>query len=107
MVQHLGQDDVGYVRRHHGGMPLPSPKPKLTPEDHRVRQADRLATNRLRMVIWSALDERQITAAAIGKALGMPPVEAAKLLTGGRWREDNVARLEAAAARLGVEVSGL
>lgn len=62
---------------------------------------------RLRMAIWRELAERGVTTAtAIGAALGVPPAEAAMLLTGGLWREGDVALLEAAAARLGVEVPG-
>ena len=82
--------------------PLPPAKPKLPPEERRARQADRLTTIRLRMAIGRELDERGITTpAAIGEALGMPPAEATKLLRGHQWREGDVARLEAVAARLG------
>jgi hypothetical protein len=91
--------------------PDPSPptpaKPKLTPEERRARQADRLTTIRLRMAIGCELDERGITApAAIGEALGIPAAEATSLLTRHQWREGDVARLQAAAARLGVQVPG-
>jgi hypothetical protein len=34
----------------------------------------------------------------------MPPAEATSLLTRHQWREGDVARLQAAAARLGVQV---
>ncbi len=79
----------------------PPAKPKLTPEERRARQADRLTTIRLRMAIGRELDERGITTpAAIGEALGMAPAEATKLLTRHQWREGDVALLEAAAARL-------
>ena len=72
----------------------PSPKPKLSSEERRVRQADRLKTIRLRMAIFRALDEREITdPRAIGEALGMPTQEANGLLTRHRWREGDVARL--------------
>ena len=37
-------------------------------------------------------------------ALGLPAGEAAKLLTRRQWREDDVALLRAAAARLGLPV---
>jgi hypothetical protein len=86
--------------------PASSPaKPKLTPEERRARLADRLTTIRLRMLIGRELEERDITTpAAIGEALGMPAAEASKLLRGHQWREGDVARLEAAAARLGVQV---
>ena len=57
------------------------------------------------MAIGRELDDRDITTpAAIGEALGMPAAEATKLLTRHQWREGDVARLEAAAARLGVQV---
>ncbi len=107
----------GHLRDHHAGMslfpdqpPPPSPpaKPKLTPEERRVRQADRLATIRLRMAIGRELDDRGITTPAdIGAALGMPAAEATSLLTRHQWREGDVARLQAAAERLGVQVPGL
>ena len=85
----------------------PPAKPKLTPEERRARQADRLTTIRLRMLIFRELDDRGITMpAAIGEALGMPPAEATKLLTQRQWREGDVAQLQAAAARLGVQVPG-
>ena len=63
--------------------PAPSPaKPKLTPEERRTREADRLKTIRLRMLIFRELDQRDITTlSAIGEALGMPAVEATSLLT--------------------------
>ena len=83
----------------------PPEKPKLSIEERRVRQADRLASIRLRMVIGRELDERGITTpAAIGAALGMPAAEATKLLTRHQWRDGDVASLETAAARLGVQV---
>ena len=85
----------------------PPEKPKLSAEERRIRQADRLTTIRLRMAIGRELDEREITTpAAIGEALGMPAAEATKLMTGQQWREGGVARLQAAAARLGVQVPG-
>jgi hypothetical protein len=87
--------------------PSPSPpaKPKLTSKERRARLADRLVTIRLRMAIGRELDERNITMPVeIGAAIGMPPAEAFRLLTRHQWREGDVALLEAAAARLGVEV---
>ena len=51
------------------------------------------------------LEERDITTpAGIGEALGVSLAEAAKLLNGHRWREGDVEQLEAAAARLGLQV---
>src|SRR3954454_1382636 len=88
----------------HSDQPPPSPpaKPKLTPEERRTRQADRLTTIRLRMAIGRERDDRDITTpAAIGEALGMPAAEATSLLTRHQWREGDVARLEAAGGRLG------
>jgi hypothetical protein len=83
----------------------PHAKPKLTSGEQRQRREDRLTTIRLRMAIGHELDARDITTpAAIGEALGMPAAEATKLLTGRQWREGDVALLEAAAARLGVQV---
>jgi hypothetical protein len=83
----------------------PPTKPKLTPEERRARQADRLTTIRLRMLIGRELDDRGITTpAVIGEALGLPAPEATSLLTRHQWREGDVALLQAAAARLGVRV---
>src|SRR3954453_19474793 len=85
----------------------PPAKPKLTPEERRVRQADRLTTIRLRMLIGRELEDRGITTpAAIGEALGMPAREAVSLLSRHQWRAGDVALLQAAAARLGVPVQG-
>ena len=85
----------------------PPAKPKLTPEERRARQEDRLVTIRLRMAIGRALEDRGITTpAAIGEALSMPTAAATSLLTRRQWREGDVARLQAAAARLGVHVPG-
>jgi hypothetical protein len=83
----------------------PPEKPKISPEERRIRQADRLTSIRLRMAIDRELDDRGITTPGdIGTALGMPPAEAVKLMTRHQWREGDVALLEAAAARLGVQV---
>ena len=82
----------------------PPAKSKLSAEERRVRQADRLKTIRLRMAIGRELDDRGITTpAAIGAALGMPAPDATKLLTRHQWREGDVALLEAAAVRLGLQ----
>ena len=83
----------------------PPEKPKLSAEERRARHADRLTTIRLRMAIYRYLDESGITTpAAIGEALEMSAAEAASLLARHQWREGDVALLEAAAARLGVQV---
>ena len=76
----------------------------MTTDKRRGRQADRLTTIRLRMMIWQALDDRGITTpAGIGEALGMPGPDAAKLLIRRQWHEGDVALLEAAVARLGLD----
>ena len=83
----------------------PPAKPKLTPEERRARYTDRLTTIRLRMLIFRELENRGITTpAAIGEALGMLAAEAASLLARHQWCEGDLARLQAAAARLGVRV---
>ncbi len=83
-------------------------KPKLSPQERRRRREERLAALRLRMAIGRELDERGIAEpAAIGAALGMTTAEATKLLNTHRWREGDVALLEAAAERLGVQVPGV
>jgi hypothetical protein len=81
----------------------PPAKPKLSAEERQRRWEERLAALRLRMAIGRELDERGIAEpAAIGAALGMPAVEATKLLNRHRWHEGDVALLAAAAARLGL-----
>ena len=86
-------------------VPPPAAKPKLSAQERRLRQEDRLAALRLRMAIGRELEERGIAdPAAIGAALGLPAGEATKLLTRHQWREGNVALLTAAAARLGLPV---
>ena len=90
--------------------PVPSPpeKPKMSAAERRLRREDRLKTIRLRMAIWHELDECGIiTPAEIGVALEMPAAEAASLLSRHHWREGDIALLEAAAARLGVQVPEL
>ena len=85
--------------------PAPPEKPKITAEERRARDADRVVTIRLRMAIGRALEERGITtSAAIAEALGMPLAEANKLMTGKLWRAGDVDLLRATAARLGVQV---
>jgi hypothetical protein len=91
----------------HPDQPPPPEKPKQSAAERRLRQEDRLASIRLRMAIGRELDDRNITTpAAIGEALGMSSAEATSLLTRHQWREGDVARLQAAAARLGVQAPG-
>ena len=88
--------------------PPPTAKFKLSAEQRRAREADRLKAIRLRVTIGRELEDRGITTpAAIGEALGMPAAEATKLLTRRQWREDDVDLLKAAAARLGLQVPGV
>ncbi len=91
---------------HPDQLPASTPeKPKMSREERQARYADRLTTIRLRMLIFRELEDRGITtSAAIGAAIGMSPAEATKLLQGYQWREGDVALLQAAAARLGVQV---
>ena len=57
------------------------------------------------MAIHHELDDRDITTpAAIGEALGMPAAEATSLMNRRQWREGDVALLQAAVARLGLQV---
>jgi hypothetical protein len=80
-------------------------KPKLTSQEQRQRRDDRISCIRLRLAIGRALDDRGITTASnIGEALGMPAKEAQGLLSRRQWREGDVAALQQAAARLGVEI---
>jgi saccharopine dehydrogenase-like NADP-dependent oxidoreductase len=51
-------------------------------------------------------DRGVIKPAAIGVALGMPAAEATSLMTRRQWREGDVALLEAAAARIGLQTPG-
>lgn len=87
--------------------PSASPPAKPTAEERRAQQADRLRMIRLRMMISQALGNNGITTVAgIGAAIGMPGPDAAKLLSWKQWREGDVALLEAAAIRLGLQVPG-
>jgi hypothetical protein len=83
----------------------PPAKPKITADERRQRDAERLQIIRLRMLVGQALHDRGIsTPAAIGAAIDMSPAEAVKLMTGKQWRAGDVALLEAAAMRLGLKV---
>jgi hypothetical protein len=88
--------------------PRPKPKPKLTAEERRARQTDQLIRIRFRMMIGRELEERGITTPAeIGEALGMTPAEATALLNRHQWREGDLLLLQAAAARLELQVPKL
>jgi hypothetical protein len=84
-----------------GGRFLPSASPS---QDYLKSETTVVHGVVMRMAIGRELDERGITTpAAIGEALGMPAAEATSLLTRHQWREGDVALLEAAAARLGLQ----
>ena len=85
----------------------PPAKRKLSSDEQRTGQSDRLVRIRLRMLIGRELEDRGLALPAeIGTAIGMQPAEAFRLLQGHQWREGDVARLEALAARLGVQPPG-
>jgi hypothetical protein len=85
--------------------PPPTAKPKLSAEEQRARREDRVVAIRLRMAIGQELDARGLTTPAeIGEALGMTAAEAHGLLNRRQWREGDIGRLQAAAARLGLSV---
>jgi hypothetical protein len=84
---------------------MPPAKPKISAEERRAQQARRLKAIRLRVMIGRALDDRGITTAAgIGEALGMPPVEATALLKRKQLCEGDVVLLAAAAAQIGLQM---
>jgi hypothetical protein len=69
------------------------------------KQSERLATIRLRYCINTHLDGQGITAPPdIARVVGLPAVEAVRLLTRRQWREGDIAALRAVADRLGLEV---
>ena len=78
-------------------------KQKISSAEQRQRREDRIACIRSRVALGYELDARSVTTPAeMGEALGMPAAEAEGLLTRRQWREGEVARLQAAAARLGL-----
>ncbi len=86
----------------------PPTKPKMTAEERRRRRVDQLMRIRLRVMIGRELDDRGITTpAGIGAAVGMAPAEATALLSRHQWRDGDLLLLEAAAARLGLQMPGL
>jgi hypothetical protein len=71
----------------------------------KAHQAERLFAIRLRYCINTHLDEQGLTAAPdIARVVGLPPFEAARLVTRRQWREADVAALQAVAGWLGLEV---
>ena len=79
--------------------------PKLNAADKQARREDRIVCIRLRMAIGQELDRRGITTpAGVGEALGMSATDALGLLYRRQWREGDVAKLQAVAARLGLSM---
>jgi hypothetical protein len=86
--------------------PEPPARPRRSAAEERAHGARRLRLVRLRFAIGRELDNRGITTpAAIAEALGMPAAEATALLARRHSREGDLAKIEAAAARLGVQPS--
>lgn len=82
-------------------------KPKRSREEIRAQVAIRLRAIRLKMAICRALDgQGQTTPSDIGAALHLPAAEAVALLNRKRLRKSDMAQLEDAAARLGVQDPG-
>lgn len=82
--------------------------PPLAPEEVQAREAERLNAARLRLMLWWALNDRDIVAPRkIGALFGMPRQDAVSLLDRKQWREGDLLLLEVAAARLGVHVPEL
>jgi hypothetical protein len=83
----------------------PSAKFKISVEERRVRDAERLRMIRLRMAIERELDDRGTgDLCEIAAALGLPAKDVEKLFIRRHWREGDLALLEAAAAWLGLQV---
>ena len=71
-----------------------------------TKQAERLATIRLRYAINTHLEDQGVTTpTAIGATVGLPAAEAVSLLTRRQWRAGDVAALRTIAARLGLDVA--
>jgi hypothetical protein len=82
-------------------------KPKLSAAERRARQEERLAGIRLKVLIGQELDTRGMTdPAAIGALFGLPPGEADKVMRRHQWRDGDLAKLQAAAAALGLSIGG-
>jgi hypothetical protein len=80
-------------------------KPKLSAAEAKALKAARLQVVRLQLTIHRELDDRGITTPdGVGAALGMPAAEAIALLNRKRLREGDLARLQAAAAQLGLRM---
>ena len=89
-------------------MPLPSDdhlpdKSTLSSEQREAQAAEWLKIIRLRVLIGRELDHHGAKSAAqIGEVLGLNALEAQSLLSARRWHDGDLARLRAAAERLGI-----
>jgi hypothetical protein len=93
-------------------MSTPSDCPRLSPpsrfkrisiEERQSRDAERLKASLLREALDRALGARTRDPSEIGALIGLPAMAAEKLLTRRQWREGDLALLEAAAVRLGLD----
>ncbi|HEY8612355.1 MAG TPA: hypothetical protein VIL69_13815 [Roseomonas sp.] len=83
----------------------PRTRPQRSAEEEKARLAARQRGKLLQVVISRELDNRGITTqAAVGEAVGLPGTKAVTLLSKRTLREDDLAELEAVAARLEVQV---
>jgi hypothetical protein len=87
-------------------MDTPTPdKPRRTAAEKRLHKDARLRALSLRYAISTDLDSKGITSAgAVGEAMGMPGESAAGLLKRKHLLDRDLEQLEAAAARLGIQV---
>jgi hypothetical protein len=77
--------------------------PPLSAEQRKARADEWLEVIRLRVLISQELDHHGVKSAAqIGEVLGLNAMEAHSLLSARRWHEGDLARLQAAAERLGI-----
>jgi hypothetical protein len=89
-------------------MPLPPDdqlpaNPTLSAEQREAQAAEWLKVIRLRVLISQELDHHGVkTPAHIGEVLGLNVMEAQSLLSSKRWHEGDLARLRAAAERIGI-----
>jgi hypothetical protein len=76
---------------------------RISIEERQSRDAERLKASLLRKALDRALGVRTRDPSEIGALIGLPAMAAEKLLTRRQWREDDLALLEAAAVRLGLD----
>jgi hypothetical protein len=81
----------------------PSRFKRISIEERRSRDAERLKASLLREALDRALGARIRDPSEIGALIGLPAMAAERLMTRRHWREGDLALLEAAAARLGLE----